>query len=580
MASYLRFQINRKTRRMRSVLHTWRVWLFNYLDRHIYGGWQKLGASRWLFVAWLLIVFVSVWGFWQQYDSINSHFLTQAPKSGGVYSEGLAGTVKAVNPLFPESSASSDVTSVVFSGLTRVGSNRQIEGDLASSWDISPDRKSYTFHLRPNLKWQDGTKLSAEDVAFTINRIQNPDTRSPLASNWTGVKLEVVDANTVRFSLPSSYSPFLYSTTVGIIPKHLLENIRPSLLRTNEFNQKPIGSGPYILQQIEDDQDQLVLRPYKDYHFGKPYIDKLNFIQYASASDFLNAYQKKQINGFTTTKPEIEKQASEIEDLKIHHLSMPAYAALFFNTKSPVVASAGSRQALSYAINKQAIVDKQLDGQAVVVHYPILAGYSGFDSTAAKYQYNIDQAKSALAASSGTLGKDSHIRIVTLKDSTYEKVAEEVKKMWAEVGVSADVIAVPLDDLQQNYIRPRNYDVLLYGQDIGFDSDIYSFWHSSQANDPGQNLSQYSNAEADKLLETGRIAKDPDYKNSRYATFLQSWAKDLPAIILYSPYFDYAQNIQVQGLAANKLVEPSNRFLDIQKWYVQTRQATKASVAK
>jgi len=150
--------------------------------------------------------------------------------------------------------------------------------------------------------------------------------------------------------------------------------------------------------------------------------------------------------------------------------------------------------------------------------------------------------------------------------------------MWASVGVQSDILAVPLDELQQNYVRPRNYDVLLYGQSLGIDSDVYAYWHSSQAADPGSNLSQYANPEADKFLETGRTAKDPVYKNTRFSSFLQLWSKDVPAIILYTPFYNYAQNNAVSGLTADKLVEPSNRFLDIQKWYVQTREATKASV--
>lgn len=565
---------------MRSLVHVWRVWLANYLERHIYGGWQKLGQSRWLFIAWILIVFIGLWGFWQQNESINAHYLTQAPRNGGVYSEGLSGTVKTVNPLFPENSATSDVTAVVFSGLTRVDKNRQIEGDLASSWDISADKKTYTFNLRPNLRWQDGHTLDAYDVDFTISRIQNPDTRSPLASNWNGVKHEVINKDTIKLTLPSSYSPFLYNTTVGIIPRHILEKVRPSLLKTNEFNQKPIGSGPFQLRELQDSRDLIELNAFAGYHLGRPYLDKINFIQFASSSEFLNAYQKKQINGFAINKPEIEKQASQIDGLTIHNLSLPAYSALFFNVKSPLVADAKTRQALAYATNKKSVVENQLNGQAVVVNLPILAGYSGFDSTAPIYQFSPSQAKAMLAESTNKQLKDTPIRLVTLKDSSYEPVAQAIKKMWSEVGVKADVLAVPLDELQQNYIRPRNYDVLLYGQDIGIDSDIYSYWHSSQATDPGQNLSQYANAEADKLLETGRVAKDLDYKNSRYSAFLQAWAKDLPAIILYSPYYDYAQETAVKGLVANKLVEPSNRFLDVQKWYVQTQQATKASVAQ
>lgn len=578
MASYFRFQVNRNTRRLRRNFRSWEQWFLRYSQRHIYGGWQKFAESRWLFSAWTLIIIVSLWGLFAQNNSLSSYYLTQTADFGGSYSEGIVGNVKGVNPLFPDNSATSDVTSLVFSGLTRVNNNRQIEGDLASSWEVSPDKKLYTFHLRPNTKWQDGKELTSEDIAFTINRVQNPDTRSPLAGNWNGVKYEVPDKQTIVFTLPSSYGAFLSNTTMGILPKHLLEKVRPSLLKTYEFNQKPIGSGPFKLQKIVDGQAELTLSASQNYYLGRPFLDQFRFVQYQMSDEFLAGYVKKQINGFVVNKPELEKQTKQIDDITIHHLNLPAYSALFFNTKSAAVADVHLRQALAYATDKNAIIQNQLDGQAVKISYPIFAGYSGFDNTAPRYEYDQQKAKDTLASVNAEQLKSTRLRIVTLQGSVYEPVADAVKKMWADTGVQSDVIAVPLDQLQQNYIRPRNYDVLLYGLDVGIDPDMYAYWHTSQAADPGLNLSQYSNVEADKYLETGRVAKDPAYKNARYSAFLQLWAKDEPAIILYSPVFNYAQSNAIGGLSANKLAEPSNRFLDVQKWYTQKRETTKASI--
>ncbi|MDQ5943643.1 MAG: transporter substrate-binding protein [Patescibacteria group bacterium] len=577
MSSYFRFQLNRKSRKYKHKFRSWRRWALNYTDRHIFGGWEKFSQSRWVFISLLLVFVVSMFGLWQQLLAQNDRYLGIAAEYGGTYAEALSGQVKGVNPLYPDNSATTDVTAVVFSGLTRVNSDRKIEPDLASSWEVSADKKTYTFKLRPNLKWHDGEKLDANDVAFTISRIQNPDSRSPLSSNWSGVNYEVLNDLTIKFSLPNSYSPFLYNTTVGIIPKHILEGVRPSLTKTFEFNQKPVGSGPYKLPEIVEKSDEINLVAYDEYHFRRPYIDKLKFVQYTSENDYLDGYQKKQISGFAISDPDIEKKASQIDQLKINHLSLPAYGALFFNMNSPNVSDVNFRKALTYATDKNSIVKNQLDSQAIVVNYPILAGYSGFDSTAPKYSYDEAQAKSIISSIDQEKIKNTRIRLATLRNSVYEDIALSVKEMWAKVGVQVDIASVDLDELQQYYIRTRNYDVLLYGQDIGYDSDIYAYWHSSQAKDPGLNISQYVNPEADKYLETGRLAKDTDYKNSRYSAFLQTWSKDLPAIILYTPYYNYAQSIEVKGFSANKIVEPSNRFYNIQDWYVLTKQAPKTN---
>lgn len=126
--------------------------------------------------------------------------------------------------------------------------------------------------------------------------------------------------------------------------------------------------------------------------------------------------------------------------------------------------------------------------------------------------------------------------------------------MWEKLGLHVEINAMDLGALQQTAIRPRNYDVLLYGQDLGVDSDVYSYWHSSQVSDPGLNVSNYSSVEVDKLLEAGRIAKDSEYRQSRYAAFLQAWSKDLPAIILYTPFYNYAQSDALHGFSAQKFL--------------------------
>ena len=197
--------------------------------------------------------------------------ILQTPKYGGVYREAILGQVKSVNPLFADNSATEDVNSLVFSGLTKINGEREIVADLAKSWDISSDKKTYTFTLKDNLKWQDGKPLSANDIAFTIGLVQNPDTRSPLAANWNGVKYEVVNDNTIRFILPSSYGNFLSNTTTGILPKHKLDKVKPSNIRSNEFNQKPIGSGPYKLDLLEVDSSSITLKASENYYVHQPY---------------------------------------------------------------------------------------------------------------------------------------------------------------------------------------------------------------------------------------------------------------------------------------------------------------------
>ena len=568
MSSYTGFTLHRKVRRLRRNARLWRTWFANYLHRHVYGSWQKLGNVRWPFASWVFIIFISIWGLTVQIQSLGTISQVDSPQNGGVYREAVLGVVKSVNPLFPDNSASEDVSSLVFSGLTKINGRREITPDIADRWDVSDDRREYTFYLRPSVKWQDGTKLTASDIAFTIERVQNPDTRSPFLSNWSGVKYLVVDENTIKFILPSSYGNFLANTTLGVLPKHLLGEVKPSSLRSYEFNQRPIGSGPYKLELLEVDSSVVELTANEFYYIHTPYIPKVRIELFEDADEMLGALVRKQVDAVSQVPPSKLEVVDKIESVTTHRLGLPAYVGAFFNLKSPILNNPDLRKSLAYSVDRRAIIDSSLEGEAVIANYPIPAGYPGFNSSAQKYDYDIQKSKELYEKSGAGNAK---IRVVTLENSSYESVANSLAESWRLLGLEVEVITADSTQLQQNYIRSRNYDVLVYGQNLGLASDVYSFWHSSQSADPGLNVSAYKNTEVDNLLESGRLAKDPAYKATRYSSFVDLWAKDVPALILYSPYYNYSQTDSLKGFDAKKIQEPSNRFYNIYDWYLIKR---------
>lgn len=564
MGSYASFTFNRKLRRFRRNTRIWRVWFGNYLNRHVFGAWQKLGKMRWTFASWLFIVLVAGWGLVGQ---IQDPGIIQKiePVRGGIYREALQGEVKNVNPLFPENAATEDVISLVYSGLTRMNGRRELVADLAERWEVSDDRKTYTFYLRDNLKWQDGASLTTKDIAFTIDLVQNPDTRSQLSDNWKGVKYQIVDDRQIQFSLPSSYGNFLANTTLGILPKHHLGGVQVSNIRSYEFNQRPVGSGPYRLELLRPDSTSIELKANEHYYVHEPYIPEVHFLLFNSQQDTLDALVRRQVEGISHIQPNDVATVRKIKGMNVHRLNMPAYVGVFFNMRSPVLSSLELRKALAHAVDRDAIISDDLSNEATKAYYPIPAGYVGFNPLANRYEFDMAKAKSLLKTDAQ---KMVSLRVVTLSNSTYQTVAEQLAKNWRELGINIEVVAVNNADLQQNYIRSRNYDILLFGQNIGLGSDGYSFWHSSQVSDPGLNISNYKNTNVDNLLESGRLAKDQNYKATRFAGFVDIWAKDVPAIILYSPYHIYAQSDVVRGFDAVKVAEPSNRFYNIYDWFI------------
>lgn len=564
MSSYLGFTFHRKLRRLARNIKLWRRWLSNYLNRHVFGSWQKLGKMKWTFASWILIVFVSLWGLIVQINSLGGIAQKEEPKSGGVYREALVGEVKGVNPLFPDNSASLDVSSIVFSGLTKLNGEREVVPDVAERWEVTPDRKNYTFYIRENAKWQDGVSLTAKDVAFTIDTVQNPDTRSPLYQNWNGVKYEILNDRAIKLSIPSSYGNFLANTTIGLLPKHKLENVPASSLKSYEFNQQPVGSGPYKVGLIKADSSLIELEANQLYYIRSPYIKKIEFLLYPDQAKALEGLIKRQVNGLGQVLAQDVDTAEKIKGVNLYKLGLPAYVGAFFNLKNQTLQNSELRKALAYSVDRNKIINESLEGQGVASYYPIPAGFAGFNPSATKYLYDKQKAKDI----TDKIKDVPRLRLVTLDNETYKSIAEKLASDWNDIGIKTEIILANPTDLQQNFIRSRNYDILLFGQNIGIDSDVYSFWHSSQIDDPGLNISYYKNTNADRLLESGRLAKDPKFKSNQYAGFIDIWSKDLPAIILYNPYYNYAQSDIVKGFKAKKISEPSNRFYNIYDWYL------------
>ncbi len=570
-SNYFVFRFHQARRAFVRWFKAARLWLHNYVQRHVYGAWQKLGQMRWQFAAWIFIAFISIFGLVRAWDHLDSSWQKTVPASGGVYREGIVGRVHLVNPLYEDNTATSDVTSLVFSRLIRVKANETIEPDLATSWEASSDKRTYTIGLRQGVKWQDGVPLTAKDVIFTFKTIQNPDSRSLLATSWGKVVINQIDDTHIQFVLPASYSGFLNALgRVSILPEHVLGNVQPNMLRLDEYNQQPIGSGPFMMEPLDPQATAIRLKRNPEYYGQKAYLDAIELKQFDDARGMLDSYAKREIDGMAGVLPEQVKTLEKYSQLDVTRSRLPVMVGVYFNTKRTGLDSVDVRRALAKAVDREAIFHDVLHDEGSIINYPILPGYGGFNAQATKPAYDASAAQSALQ---GVF--KNRLKLVTVNSGDYPVLAARVAKNFQDAGVAVDVVTVDSFSLQQNYIRPREYDILLYGQDMGGESDVYSFWHSSQATDPGLNLSAYSNPKADSLIEQARLGKDPAFRNKKYQEFVSLWADDAPALLLYSPDYLYAHTVRLSGVEASYLTSPSDRFYHAERWALKTKQVAK-----
>ena len=656
--------------------------------------WKQLfkilkGAERNLFLALIILALGSA--IYLAADFYINNTKT-APAYGGSYTEGVVGQPRFINPIYGETNdIDRTLIDLTYSGLMTYDKDGKIVNDLVKNYQISDDGKIYTLQLKDNLFWQDGHPLTADDVIYTIKTIQNSDYKSPQRASWLDIDVQKITDKSFAFYLNSPYNAFLENCTVKIIPQHVWKNVLPENFALSSFNLQPIGSGPYVLSNLEQTSagfiKTLALAANHKYYGKLPYISNIYFQFFNSKDDLIKAANQKTIDGFSVTSLDdnealAEKQVHQgwtnNEKFDVYSFLMPRYFAVFFNTqKSKILADTGITQALNYAVNKQELVKNLSDSsqeKISVVSSPALPDYFGYDQPTTTYDFNIDTAnklldksgykdngqgqrakpnnkkpafqfKSYLSQGSkgnevvelqgclsrldgnfktllsgetsgkydkgtgdavtafqkkylpdvpptgevgeGTRKKLNELCLVPQNDSLplqftlttinqprLVQAANLLKDYWQKVGVTVEIKTVELSGLK-DIIKNRDYDALLYGQALGSEPDLYPFWHSTQINDPGLNLSEYQNKNVDQLLKDARETMYEGIKTQKYGNLQDAILADAPALFLYNPDCLYWASEKIKGIDTTKIVDPAKRFANITNWYINTKRILK-----
>ncbi|MFA5792879.1 MAG: peptide ABC transporter substrate-binding protein [Candidatus Gracilibacteria bacterium] len=501
-----------------------------------------------------------------------------------VYSEGLVGQIIHLNPVFTEfSNADADVSSLIFSGLVKYNAvTGTFDEDLATH-TLSEDHLTYTFTLKNNIYWQDGVELTADDIYYTFAEvIQSEDFKNALLkANFAGVTIEEQNTRTITFTLNSPNSFFFTALTVGILPKHILGDTAVADLDTHPFNQNPIGTGPYKVDGPYEVDDEgittvnLSLNP--SYYGDKPGVEKIRFIAYPGLESLLE--NRSTWHGASQLHQDV-LSTIDTSDLVTYQYELPQYTALFFNTDSPFLNKNKTRLGISKAIDKEEILSAI--GFKVAIDTPLLE----LDQKEWIHTFNANEAAGALHDGGWGLkegdtyrtnedGETLSIRLVRRDFADTNPLQENVTRLTAEmiqsqlkgIGVELTIEAYSKEELN-DIIASRDYDMLLYGQSLGYNLDTFSFFHSSQATETGYNLSNYQNPVADIAIEQIRTTFDQSERDELLNDLAEIIATDVPAIFLYTPSYYYAVDKRATGISFQKLLLPRDRFSNIAEWKI------------
>jgi peptide/nickel transport system substrate-binding protein len=506
----------------------------------------------------------------------------EAPRPGGTFVEGVVGQLGSLNPLFGEATAGpNDLDALLFEPLVRVLPTGTIQGRLASHWDVSPDGRSYAFTMRPNARWSDGTAVTADDVVFTVRTVQDPLFPGALLNqSWKDIIATAIDAGHVRFALPGHNAGFLANLELlDIVPSHLLAGKTMAELASASPNLNPVGTGPFRMVANLGDRIQLERNPYA---WRRPWLESMMIRSFPTQAAALDALDRGQIDGLANLTPSGAAQELGNRQVRVLTTSTYQYAELLFNlkTEQPYFQDVRVRQAVARAIDRSAIIRDVLGGQAIPDDSPIPRSIAwAYDSAAQQPAYDpaaaaklLDDAGWTLVNGIRTKGTTTLSFGLTVSSDVppYERVAEKVASQLAQVGIVAEVRPVTTASLIHDYLNPRTFDMTLTAFDNGPDPDVYSFWHSSQAHPGGFNFAgMKKNVFIDGDLEEGRATLDLAARAKTYATFQEDFAKEIPAVFLYSPRYVMAVSRRIHGVRIDSAIEPEERYAYISDWYIE-----------
>jgi peptide/nickel transport system substrate-binding protein len=530
--------------------------------------------------SWIILVsLLSVLAWWQSTVSA-APYSADIPAEGGVYTEGVVGAIDNLNPIFAATQAERSASRLIFANLLTYDEKSDLVGELARTWSFDSTGKVFTLQLKPQARWQDGAAITADDIVFTFSLIKNADTRSPLYASWRNIGVEKIDNQTVRFLLPAAYAGFANSLTIGMLPMHTLKNVKPSELRTEPFNRAPsVGSGPFAFQglsAVDAAQTHYLVRMIANplYVLGAPKLAGFQLHAYKDREELPKALRNQEVASISdTVMSQLTSLDSDLFQRTDAPLNNGVYA--FLRTDASALGDVRVRQALQLATDHGAI-SKLFQGEVSKLEGPLLPTQLGFSADTRQPAMNLTRAKQLLDEAGWTQagpgsrrvknGQPLKLRLTTVSSGDYPALAQALMDQWSKIGVEFDSSLVKAEDIQQNIILPRAYDVLIYEIAIGSDPDVYAYWHSSQATARGFNLSDYKSPKVDDALDSARTRLDPNLRAAKYHLFLQQWLADVPAIGLYRPSLVYIHKKDVVTFNGHALIDPVDRYFDVRYW--------------
>lgn len=520
---------------------------------------------RLLILEWCLLIIIIVSLALTQAFWYTQSYAAQAYVKGGAYTEATLGKVNSLNPLFAKTNSEKALSKLMFATLSTIDFSGHVGLGLAAS--IVPDEtaKVWTVTLRDGLKWSDGEPITLDDVEFTMRLIKDSTVNSIYSSNFDGVKIARTD-NAITFTLPSAYVDFDATLNIPVLPKHILQDVNPGQLLESNFSSNPITSGAFAfnaMQSVSTSGEKIIyLMANNNYYKTRPMLESFAIHTYETNDEIVKAITTGEVTA-TAELSAVYRDQLPTDLIYEKQTALASGVFAFFNTKSEILSSTSTRQAIRQGINIGQV--RSVLGYESPLDYPILESQIDLKEFPALPEHNLDAAKASLANLAG-----QELRLVTIDSGYFPELAEQLKEQLEALGFKVNLtIYTPSQEFLVEVIQARDYDILLYEVELGADPDLFAYYHSTQTSSGGLNLSEYSSYLVDDLILGARISTNPTLREAKYQTFLSRWVNDVPAIGIYQTSLVYYFNKNVRNFSEdNRLVYATDRFEDVEYWAV------------
>lgn len=433
----------------------------------------------------------------------------------------------------------------LYNRLIKNDGNDGLTADLAESWEFNEDNTQITFKIREGVKFHNGETMTAEDVAFSINRAIASSFTSSFSS--TMERAEVKDDTHVVLYMKQAFGPVLQclsAACMGIVPKAYVEEVGDE-----GFAASPVGTGPYKFVEWKSGE-KIVLERFDDYYQGKPSIKDLTFLIQADKNTAAIALESEEIDVLYAPDTADRAQLESLENVKFYSGDGSVYMwVVAFNNEDEVFSNPKVREAISYAIDRNEMVEGYLGGFGESVEMPIVPSVFGFDPSFKNHELDLEKAKALLAEAGYPDGFSCSIKLN--QSATYVRPAEILQAQLRKIGIELNFDLMERAAYLSDVTTDCNYGMTLYMFTAGYaDADYVLYGRMHSSNIGGSNYIKYSNPAVDELLDKARASSNQDERKQLYFQVSEYVRDDVPFIPLFTDNVCIAANAKLKGVKA------------------------------